>query len=424
MKPQIKTYPSGMRLIVHQMPNFKSVSVNVYVAVGSRDEEKDEHGLSHFVEHMLFKGTTTRSAEDIAQTLDGLGVELNAYTSNDATCYWTKGIASNTEKCIEVLSDMYFNTRFSDEDFYKEAEVIVQENIMRDDEPRGAMFDLARETFFEGTPLGHSIGGTVESVRGFKPCDIYNYIKKHYVPEKTILSFAGDITIEAAEKLAIKYFEGVYKSKSKPKIKKTPTDLMVVPKRVFVSKVKDTEQENVTLFFPIINNVHPDRYVWAFIYEILASGMSSRLFLSVREKLGLVYSISGGVALYDIGGYFYVWFSCTPNNTEKVLKTIKQEFFNFVKKGATDEEMEKVRNQRECQELFNAEQTQVLGTRNATSLAEFNKIKPIEEYLGDLNAVTKEDILRVAGELLNFDNVVIGAVGRENIKSRDYLSIF
>ena len=179
MENVIKTYPSGLRLIVRHMPIFKSVSTNVYVCVGSRDEAAGEHGLSHFVEHMLFKGTTTRSAEDISSTFDGLGVDINAYTSNDGTCYYTRGLNSNVEICVEILSDMYFNNKFSDEDFRKEAEVIVQEIKMRDDEPRTAMFDLARETFFEGTDLAHDIGGTVEQIRSYKPSDIKNYIAKH-----------------------------------------------------------------------------------------------------------------------------------------------------------------------------------------------------------------------------------------------------
>ena len=406
------------------MPNFKSVSTNIFVGVGSRDEVKGEHGLSHFVEHMLFKGTKTRSAEDIANELDGLGVDLNAYTSNDGTCYWTKGIRANTEKCVEILTDMYFNMQFADEDFEKEQEVIVQEIHMRDDEPRSAMFDLARETFFAGTPLGHDIAGTVEDIRGYKPKDIHNYKNKHYIPQKTILSFTGDITVEEAETLAEKYFESNAKTKGEPRIKSTPETNRVIPKQAFATKVKDIEQQNVTLFFPIVNNVHPERYVWAYIYEILAAGMSSRLFTSVREKLGLVYSISGGVALYDLGGYFYIWFSCTPNNTEKVLKTIRAEIEKFKLEGPTEDEMLKVRNQRESAELFNAEQTTAVNARNVTSLFEFNRIKPIDEYLNDINKVTREDILRTAGEFLNYKNAVIAAVGRKfSVKPFDILKV-
>jgi len=413
MENIIKTYPSGLRLIVRKMPNFRSVSTNVYVCVGSRDENESEHGLSHFVEHMIFKGTTTRSAEDISSTFDGLGVDINAYTSNDATCYYTRGLNSNVETCVEILSDMYFNNKFSDSDFKKEAEVIVQEIKMRDDEPRTAMFDLARDTFYKGTDLGHDIGGTVEQIRSYKPADIKNYIAKHYVAPKTIVSFAGDITIEQAESLLEKYFHPNFKGEAAPRVKETPTNLIHMPKeQSFVTLVKDTEQHNVAIMIPTTNNVHADRYVWSYIYGIISDGMSSRLFTSVREKLGLVYTISGGVSLTDIGGYYYIWFSCTPDNTNKVLKTVASEIKRFCKDGPTDKEIEKVRNERMANELYGEESVQGTNGKNVGSLAEYNRIKSAEEYLGLINAVTKDDIMRVAREFLKYDNAVVACVGR------------
>ncbi|MCL2846778.1 MAG: insulinase family protein [Firmicutes bacterium] len=412
MENVIKTYPCGLRLIVRNMPNFKSVSTNVYLCAGSRDEEINEHGLAHFVEHMLFKGTKTRTAEEIAETLDGLGIDVNAFTSKDATCYWTRGLRSNMDVCADILSDMYFNNKFSDEDFFKEAEVIVQEIIMHEDDPRSSMFDLARETFYAGTPLGHDIAGTTEDIRRYKPDDVRNFIKKHYVAPKTIISYAGDITVGEAEALVEKYFLPHFSGTAKPRIKDTSTDLILRPKQSAVTKVKDIEQHNVTIFWPTTNNVHDDRYAWAYIYEILGGGMSSRLFLSVREKLGLVYTISGGVSMADIGGYFYVWFSCTPDNTEKVLKTIASEIERFKTEGPTAEEMEKVRNQRMASEMFSAENVTSTNGRNVGSLAEFNHIKTPEEYLACINAVTVADVNRVANEFLNYDNIVVASVGR------------
>ncbi|MCL2570647.1 MAG: insulinase family protein [Firmicutes bacterium] len=412
MENIIKTYPCGLRLIVRNMPNFKSVSTNVYIAVGSRDELENEHGLSHFVEHMLFKGTKTRSAEDISSTLDGLGVDINAYTSNDATCYYTRGIINNVEDCVDILSDMYFNNQFSDEDFYKEAEVIVQEIHMCDDDPRRAMFNLAQSSFFVGTPLGHDIAGTVEQIKGYKPQDVLNFTKKHYIAEKTIVSFAGDITLDKAEKLVEKYFLPNYKTKAKPRIKNPDANQVFLPKQNFATKIKDVEQHNIAIFLPTNNNVHDDRYVWAYICEIIGGGMSSRLFLSVREKLGLVYNIGSGANLFDIGGYMYIWFSCTPDNTKKVLATIKTELERFKKDGATDEELTKVRNQRMSSELFLAESVSSLNRRNVSSLAEFNKIRTTEEYLEAINRVTNDDIKRVANKFVNFDNATVAGVGK------------
>jgi len=417
IKNIIKTYPNGLRMIVRHMPNFKSVSTNVYIAVGSRHEQEAEHGLAHFVEHMLFKGTTTRSAEDIAGTLDGLGVDVNAYTSNNETCYYTRGLASNVDVCMDILSDMYFNNKFSDEEFKKEAEVIVQEILMRDDDPRQAMFNLARETFFAGTELGHEIAGTVDGIRGYIPADIGSFITKHYVAPKTIISFAGDITVERAEELVAKYFLENFEKHgndkpSKPRIKTTKDTAILKPKTQFVKKKKDIEQHNVAILIPTINNVHADRYVWSYIYEILVGSMSSRLFMSVREKLGLVYTISGGISLYDLGGYFYIWFSCTPDNTKLVLETTKSEIEKFIRDGASKEELSKVRNTRTAEELYRAENVSATNGKNVTSLSEFNEIKTTEDFLEQINAVTNDDIKRVAMEFLNFNNAIIAAVGQ------------
>ena len=192
-------------MIVRHMPNFKSVATSVHVSVGSRDEEKNEWGLSHFVEHMLFKGTKTRSAEQIAQTLSSLGVQYNAYTSNTATCYHTKGLITNLDDCCDILSDMYFNLQFTNEDFKREAEVIVQEITMHDDNPRHVLYDLCSETFFDGTAYAHPIAGTIKSVRSFKPKSVHDYIAKHYTAPNTIISFAGDISAQQAEMMVKKY---------------------------------------------------------------------------------------------------------------------------------------------------------------------------------------------------------------------------
>jgi len=414
MENIIKTYPNGLRLVVSPMPGFKSVSTNIYLMVGSRDELDDEHGLSHFVEHMMFKGTKTRSAEDISGTLDGLGVDVNAWTSNTATCYYTRGLASNVDTCVDILSDMYLNNQWSDEDFYKEADVIIQEIKMRDDDPRQAMFDLGRCTFFDGTPMGHEIAGTEESIRAMKPSHITNYIRKHYTAPKTIIGFSGDITVAQAEKLVEKYFNpNVGAHTVRPLIKDTKPETKLLPKKQFVTKKKDTEQHNVAMFFPVMNNVHQDRHAMSYVFGILADGMSSRLFSSVREKLGLVYTISGGLYHYDMAGYFYIWFSCTPGNTQKVLETIHSELVTFKRDGVKPEEIEKVRNTSMAGELYSAESVNQVNGKNVSNLSEYNKIKTTEEYLAEINAVTSDDVSRVANEYLKYDNLVIATVGKD-----------
>jgi len=307
---------------------------------------------------------------------------------------------------------MYFNLKIDEADFKREAEVIVQEIAMHEDNPRSALGELAALTFFEKTPYGHSIAGTVESVRGFKSADIYNYIKKHYNAPKTIIAFAGDVTLERAEKMVKKYFLPRFREKTNPKVLAIE-DVRVVPPQQFVTKTKDTEQHNVAVLFPVTNNRHPDKYVLTFINEIFSSDMASRLFSSVRDKLGLVYTISGGVTLTHIGGYYYIYFSCTPANTEKVLRTINAELSKLKSKGVTEDEVKKVKNMKLADRLFELENVEATNQRNAAQLAEFNEIETAEEYLAKINAVTAADITRVANDYLNYDNAVVAIVGND-----------
>lgn len=413
MENIIKTYPSGLRLIVRHMPNFKSVAASIHVSVGSCDELENEHGLSHLVEHMLFKGTPTRTSEQIAQTLSEQGVDYNAYTSQTATCYHTRGLATNLDICCDILSDMFFNLRFKEADFTREVEVVVQEIAMHDDNPRSALSELASETFFANTPYGHGIAGTTESVRSFKAEDIYAYIKKHYTAPKTIIGFAGDITLERAEEMLNKYFHPKFKTTALPLERILDENRKCIPARQLAKRHKDIEQQNVALLFPVMNCAHSDRYVMTFIHEIFSSDMSSRLFNSVRDKLGLVYGIRGGLTLTDIGGHYYIWFSCTPKNTKKVVETIVSEIARLKSEGVTDAEMNKVRNIKRTDRLFEAENVERTNQRNVTLLSQYNRIESVEEYLEKIDAVTPDEVLRAANQYLNYDNAVVAIVGKE-----------
>jgi len=410
MENIIKTYPCGLRMIVRTMPNFKSVATSVYVGAGSRDELKNEHGLSHFVEHMLFKGTETRTCEQIAQTLSNLGVEFNAYTSPISTCYHTRGLLTNVDECNDILSDMYFNLKFADDDFRREAEVIVQEIAMHDDNPRSALFELCATTFFEGTQYGHSVAGTVRDVRSFKPADIHAYIKKHYIAPNTVIAFAGDITLAQAEQLVKKYWLSRFKGKAKPNLRTLGTDSLV-PKQQLSKRHKKIAQQNVAILFPACNLNHDDRYGLAFINEVLSADMSSRLFISVRDKMGLVYNISGGNYLTHIGGYYYIWFSCTPKNTAKVLACIAEEINRLKRDGITPEELQKVKNVKRSERLFEAENVEQTNQRNATLLAELNAIETAEQHLAKIDKTTAQDVKAIAEKYLNFGNATVAAVG-------------
>jgi len=411
MENIVKSYPCGLRVIVRPMPNYKSVCTSVHVGVGSRNEERFEFGLAHVVEHMLFKGTKTRSCEQIAQTLSNLGVQYNAYTSNTATCFHTKGLLTNLDDCCDVLSDMYFNLQFSDDDFRREIEVIRQEIVQVDDNPKHALGDLTMENYFKGTKYEHPVQGTEKSVKSFKPQMVHDFIKKHYVAEKTILSFAGDITMEQVERVVKKYWLNRYKEYRAKPVVATFSGQVHEAAPTIAKRKKKIGQQNVAVVFPACNVVSSDKYVFAFIHGILSGDMSSRLFSSVREKLGLVYSIHGGFDLFDIGGYYFIWFSCTPKNTQKVLDTIAEEIEKMTAEGVTEEEMQRIRNNRRSHRLFEIEDVERTNQRNATQLWELGAIETAEQYLTKIDKVRAENVLEVAKKYLDLDKIQINVVG-------------
>jgi predicted Zn-dependent peptidase len=409
----VKNYDCGLRLIVEEMPNYKSVAAAVTVNVGSSDEQKNEHGLSHFCEHMLFKGTKRRTGEEITKELSSLGVEYNAWTSENATCYHTKGIRENTENCCDILADMYFNLQFNKEDFDKESSVIVQEIAMHEDNPRSVLMELANMTFFAGTKYEHPIAGTAKEVKGYKPDDIYNYIKKHYVPAKTVVSFSGDIDAAAAERLVQKYFlcnwSGI---KGEAAVNVNNPENSLQPQSKTVSKKKKTEQQNVMLTFPVCNVYNDDKYALSMLGSIFSGDMSSRLFVNVRERLGLVYTIMGGTELTEIGGYYFIYFSCTPENTKIVIETVKNEIAKILNAGVTEEELQKVKNIKKTGILFESENTEAVNSRNTRELIQYGKIKTNEEIFEIINNITTAKVNEIAEKYLNVNRVITAVVGR------------
>lgn len=410
MEPIIKQYDNGLRLVVEPMPNYQSVTLSVQVMVGSGDELPNEQGLSHFCEHMLFKGTKRRTGQQIIDEFSMLSVDYNAWTSEAATCYHTKGIADNLEQCMDILSDMYFNLQFNPEDFEKEGDVIVQEIAMHSDNPFSLLCDELNTAYFRGTKYEHPVAGFAKAIKQYQPADIYHYIKKHYIAPNTIISLAGNITVERAEKLVQKYFLANFpKTKAQPKVRaQVPA---ICPTAVQVKKKKDTAQQHVALVFPACNQFNQDRYALSLFISIFGGDMSSRLFINVREKLGLVYSIHAGMELSDIGGYVEVVFSCTPKNTKQVIDTVLREIQTLHEQGITEQELAKARNLRHVKKLFESESTLAINARNTEELREYGRIRNTAEYFQIIDALTVADINAVIKKYLvpeKMSTVVVG----------------
>lgn len=407
----IKTYPNGLRLVVTPMANFKSVAFSMLVMAGSGDEAKNEQGLSHFCEHMLFKGTTKRTGQQIIEEFAHLGVQYNAWTSECATCYHTKAVADNIGACLDLFSDMYFNLKFEKEDFDKEGDVIVQEIAMHEDHPASVMYDRMNALFYRGTKYEHPVAGYAQAIKAYQPNDIYQYVKKHYIAPNTILAFAGDITVEQAEALVSKYYLPYMDTNlATPKQRQNITP--VQPQSTIVQVKKDTEQQHVMLTIPVCNQYSHDRYALALFRLLFGGDMSSRLFISVREKLGLVYSISADLELSDIGGGFSVVFSCTPKNTQKVIEVVNQELDKVLREGITETELSKYRNQWHLQRLFDSEVTGRVNGRVVEQVAARNQVISMEEELKIIDNLTVDEINCVIKKYLAKEKILTVIVGK------------
>lgn len=413
METILKTYSNGMRLVVTPMKDFKSVAFSLLIMAGSGDETKSEEGLSHFCEHMLFKGTTNRTGQQIIDEFSSLGVAYNAWTSESATCYHTKAIATNIENCVDLFSDMYFNTKFEEDDFQKEGDVIVQEIAMHEDNPNSVMYDKLNQVFYRNTKYEHPVAGYAKAIKQYQPQDIYNYLKKHYIAQNTILAFAGDITVERAEELANKYFLSrlpVYEVPLAPKQRENIP--AIKPASSLLRVEKDTEQQHVALAIPVCNQYHQDRFALCLFSLLFGGDMSSRLFVNVREKLGLVYSIHSELELSDIGGNLKIVFSCTPQNTQKVIDVVCKEINTLVADGVSEDELAKYRNQWHMQRLFSSENTSSVNGRMVESIAVRNRVFNLEEELKIVDAITVADVNTVIRKYLDTNKIITVIVGK------------
>ena len=409
----IKTYPNGLRLVVTPMANFKSVAFSMMIMAGSGDETKTEQGLSHFCEHMLFKGTKRRTGQQIIDEFSKLGVSYNAWTSESATCYYTKAIADNVEDWVDLYSDMYFNTKFEVDDFQKEGDVIVQEIAMHEDNPTSVMYERLNQVYYQGTKYEHPVAGFASAIKQYQPKDIYNYLKKHYIAKNTIIGFAGDITLTRAEELVEKYFTRNFPLYEVPQEPKQRADMLAIkPAATSVQVKKDTEQQHVALAMPVCNQYGEDRYALSLLSMLFGGDMSSRLFINVREKLGLVYSIHAELELSDIGGNLKVVFSCTPQNTQKVIAVVNQEIEKLLSDGVTEEELNKYRNQWHLHRLFGSEVTNKVNDRAVNILSIHNRVISVEEELKIIDALTVADLNDVIKKYLSTENIITVIVGK------------
>ncbi len=384
---------NGIRLVYEKMPHTKTVSVGVFVKSGSMYETEKEKGISHFIEHMLFKGTCNRSAKEIAEEMDFAGGRINAYTARECTCYYTKVLSEDLRLSAEILGDMYYNSLFREEDIELERGVIIEEINMYEDSPEDLALDSVCEHMWKDNPLGYIISGSEESVKGISREMMLDYMRCRYTPENTVISVAGAFDEEDMKSIFEEFFS---------QGKNAPSELLQKPEFTFGtwSRVKDIEQTHLSIAYRGLDLSSDKLYTMSVLNNILGGSMSSRLFQKVREDNGLCYSIYSYTASFPQAGMAGIYAGLSDNALCSALDMIDGEIARICSEKVSDYELKKAKSQIKCGIVMSRESVASHMAENGKSLLLTDRVRTADEILKTVLSVTEEDILSVANEIL------------------------
>lgn len=400
---------NGLRLVFENIPYVRSVSVGIWVGTGSRNETPENNGISHFIEHMLFKGTSKHSAKDIAERIDAIGGQINAFTGKECTCYYTKTLDSHLNIAIDVLADMFFNSKFMSKDINVEKRVVIEEIGMYEDAPEELVHDIFSEMVWNGNSLGYPILGTEKCINKFNNKMILKYMKEYYTPYNTVVSVAGNFDENELINMINRYFgEWVYSGEWKTNFSQVEYQINKTIRE------KETEQVHLCMGFQGIENGNDDVYSLLAINNIFGGGMSSRLFQKIREKKGLVYSIYSYPSTYQGAGLFMIYAGMNPEYLQNVVDLTKSEIELLVKKGITQSELSKSKEQLKGNFILGLESTSSRMNSIGKSELLLNKINTPEEVLEKIDNINLENINQVIKNVFKTDRLSLSAVG--NIK--------
>lgn len=397
--------PNGVRILTEAMPHTYSVSLGIWVDTGSRDEKADEMGISHFIEHTVFKGTERRSTVDIAREMDALGGQFNAFTSKEHTCYYSRVLEKHLSQATDILLDLLLHARFDAEDLERERQVILQEIGMVEDTPEEYIHVLVNETAYEGDPLAWPVLGTPQTVQHIDREKILAYIQRGYAPERIVVAAAGSIDHAVFVDLVAPPLNSLTPLKDP----KEWTDPQVHRKCKAVTK--DLEQVHLAWAAAAPAEEDPRRYAAALFNVILGGNMSSRLFQEVREKRGLAYSIDSFLVPYRQAGLWGIYTAVAPETVPQTLEVIGQVLQQVRKGEISIRELEEAKEYVRGGVLLGAESAENRMTRIAKNELIFGRELPLEETLMSLSAVTRDDLFSLAEEILKSDRCCLVSLG-------------
>jgi predicted Zn-dependent peptidase len=397
---------NGLRLLTEEIPHVRSVSIGVWLTRGSRHEPAAQGGIAHFVEHMLFKGTTSRSAESIAQDIDSIGGQLDAFTAKEYASYYIKVLDENLPLAVDILSDIVLNPAFAEQDIEREKKVVLEEIKMVEDTPDDLVHEIFTQTFWEDHPLGRPILGTPETVEALRRDSLCEYFEQAYTANNMIIAAAGNMQHGRVRELIEKAFAGV--RRVGPVVVDVPPT--VVPKVTIRSK--DLEQSHLCLGTSSFPQNHADRYTSYVMNTLVGGSMSSRLFQNVREKRGLAYAVFSGLSAYRDAGTFTVYAGCAKEAVGEVIDLVVEELRVVKQLPAPDTELRRAKDHLKGSLMLSLENTASRMSHLARQEIYFDRQFSLDETLEGIELVTPEAIRQVARQMFSDGALAVTVLGQ------------
>ncbi len=404
---KIFTLSNGVRVAMEELPYLRSISVGVWVGAGCYAETEKNNGISHFIEHMLFKGTQKRSAREIASCIDALGGQLNAFTAKECTCYYVNILSEHYGVAVDLLCDMILNSRLDDEDIEREKGVVCEEISMVEDTPDDLAHENLAKAYYGEHPLGKTILGAQKTVCDITSADMRIYMNKTYVPENIVVSVAGcfdeKVIVEMLEE-KLSALKGVGKPQAAEPLKKPNGEIICVN--------KDIEQVNLCIALPGASQTSDDYFTQTMIANVFGGGMSSRLFQRVREQNGMTYAIYAYLSTAVNSGMLSIYAGMNLSQAPKVLELIKDEADKLIRDGITQKEFVEAKEQLKGGFVLGLESAVARMNRNGRALLLNGKVLSMDEVIANINRITVDDINRNILSMFNFERMSASIVGK------------
>ena len=401
MSVKRSVHSSGLRIVTEEVPSVRSAAVGIWVNVGSRDEAPATAGASHFLEHLLFKGTTSRTALDISSSIESVGGEMNAFTSKEYTCFYARVIDTDLPMAIDVVSDLITSSIITALDVDAERKVVLEEIAMRDDDPSDLVHDLFSDTYYGNTQIGRPILGTVESIKGMSRNTVFNYYKKKYLPQDLVVAVAGNIK----HKRVVAMVEQALSRDNFLDVMAAPVIRPNIP-------IKNTKQQSVGLLYKKSEQAHmfygmegvaradDRRFAMGVLSAALGGGMSSRLFQEIREKRGLAYSVYAYAQQFAGSGVLGFYAGCNPTKAIEVVEIIRSVLSDVADNGMTHEEIERAKGAVRGSLVLSQEDTGSRMSRIGKNEIVYGQVMDFDDILKAISRVSAQDIHEIASEFL------------------------